>query len=665
MARHLVVIDTDTGKVGQIDGPTDKRLVTVVWPDGQYQEIQASKRYPRVIEYSLEYLALLEPEKCKKLFADDRIRFFTELLSLCVGKKSYDGKSIYGSEDSAEGSLRGRLKDSKGELLFTDFAAFKKAWKSIEVAIVSEPNSVSRIMHGNRWYYQIKFYEDVSPLGKASKGDQPTFTEALDEDDTGSVISALKSCKPVNKWQSFVKNLVSQNDSPELTVALIEEIIDGVEQCATRDDLYDTFRRSLSFLLQNAKKSDLPICICIAIGAGEGHLVESASPSKYLDQLESFLFNSMSIPSSIPSDVWCSRMLEHLLSRGHQFRPESDLDKLVDLIVEKPIRESDTLSLLETVHAWLKTESGNQAATQVQKRRAIQRILASFSSSIFDELRLGFLEIGAQSGNAELANSEYFKGLNFKSIFSISSPISAFMERPKIFERVAVPVILEALNRGLTRYEFSLILSASDTILELIRKNDLGVGVNAAYNAIGSGSEYKELAFLKPMALLSEIRDLNQALNEKELENQALGTELNKLNQVKIALERDIARLSRQLVAAQGQSEAALVATLRSEIFEIAKAFSNVSRLVRRQSDVELPQEQVVAEIGIEERNVGIFPKFHKGEVLSYNPEFMTIISGHAEPDDSVTVLDPAYTIQIRKEKFVLTKALVCSNMET
>jgi regulator of replication initiation timing len=665
VTRHLVVVDTETGKVGQIDGPTDKRSVNVIWPDGSSQEVQANSRYLKVVEDSLEYLALLEPQKCKQLFIDDHIAFFIELLSIASEKKTYDAKSIYGTADSADGSLRARLRTIKGELLFKDFESFKKAWKSVETSIVAEPHPVSRIMHSNRWHYQMKYFDEVSVLGKASKGDRLSFSEALEQEDAKAIISSLKNCKTSNKWEEFVKNLLSQSDAPELTSFLIEDIIEGIDQCRSREESFRTFTNSLNFLLQNTQRSKLEILICISIASGEGQLPKKKLPQKMLSRILDILFVVSSIPSSIQADVWSSKLLEYLRSCQFKFPFESDLDNLVNVLSEKPIREEDKAALLEEILVWMKKELIANESRAKHFAPRLQRILTSWSGKDFDSLRLDFMDLALRTGQVDIANKAIFKGLNFETIFKSTSPIRTFIEKAEVFRQVAVPVIQEALGRGLSRYEFALILSASDRALELIKENDLGEGISSSYNSVHANDDAEQLGFLKPTKMLDEISALSKTLAKKDQQLTQLKDTLEMLSLEASKSELANKRLQEQLVAAQTEKETALIAKIRSEIFEIAKAFSNVSRLVRRQPEVNLPMDQVLAEIGIEERRVGIFSKYSVGETEAYDPQFMVIVSGNADIGEDVTVLDPAFTIQIEKEQFVLTKALVCSNMRT
>lgn len=665
MTRYLVVVDAETGKVGQIDGPTDKRSVNVIWPDGSCQEVQASSRYLKVVEDSLEYLALLEPQKCKQLFEDNRIAFFIELLSIASEKKTYDAKSIYGTAVSADGSLRGRLRAVKGELIFKDFESFRKAWKSVETSIVAEPHPVSRIMHSNRWHYQIKYFDAVSVLGKASKGDQLSFSEALEQKDTKVIISSLKNCKTSNKWEEFVKNLLSQSDATELSSFLLEDIFEGIDQCRSREESFTTFINSLNFLLQNTQRSKLEILICISIGSGESQILEKKLPQKMLSRISDFLFVVSRIPSSIQADVWVSKLLEYLRSCQFKFPFESDLDNLINVLSEKPVRDEDKFALLEEILVWMKKELMANESRAKHFAPRLQRILTSWSGNNFDSLRLDFMNLALTAGHVDLANQALFKGLNIETIFKSTSPIRTFIEKEKVFRQVAVPVIREALSRGLSRYEFALILSASDRALELIKENDLGEGISSSYSSVYANDETGKLDFLKPTKMLDEISALSMTLARKDHQIGQLRDVIEKLSANEAKLELANKKLRNQLVAAQTENEAALIAKIRSEIFEIAKAFSNVSRLVRRQPQVNLPMDQMLAEIGIEERKVGIFSKYSVGETVIYDPQFMVIVSGNAAIGEDVTVLDPASTIQIEKEKFVLTKALVCSNMRT
>jgi hypothetical protein len=372
-----------------------------------------------------------------------------------------------------------------------------------------------------------------------------------------------------------------------------------------------------------------------------------------------------SIPSSIQADVWASKLLEYLRSCQFKFPFESDLDNLVNVLSEKPIREEDKVALLEEILVWMKKELIANESRAKHFAPRLQRILTSWSGKDFDSLRLDFMDLALRTGQVEIANKAIFKGLNFETIFKSTSTIRTFIEKEEVFRQVAVPVIQEALGRGLSRYEFALILSASDRALELIKENNLGEGISSSYNSVHANDEAEQLGFLKPTKMLNEISALSETLAKKDQQLAQLKDTIEKLRFEAAKLELASVTLKNQLLAAQTENEAALIARIRSEIFEIAKAFSNVSRLVRRQPEVNLPMDQVLAEIGIEERKVGIFSKYSVGETEDYDPQFMVIVSGNADIGEDVTVLDPAFTIQIEKEQFVLTKALVCSNMRT
>jgi len=679
MTLHFGVYNSITGKFGRIEGPANGKTVKVHWVDDKktVETVSIGRHIRKVLEGSIEYKALVEPQTCAWLLREDPAEFFSILLNYRVYEDvaPLDEKKILGEKSPAAGSkarnkkslgisLREGIKDAKSKELFDDYDAFEAGWlKACEIWSRQEdpPVIVPRKGH-KRSGIRPNLQPNIEMLsGSIAASNQITLLEVI-ESDLGQIRDMFNELKPESSFEKLLKSAFTENYSPKFDKDFWLELI---REQSTINVTYSSewLKSCLSMASSVAGADSLSALLTFAL-ARAFELDQSQLSSR---QIITGIADQAKILSTIENDpladVWLATICSKLDALGFSPEVETDSSLIFGFLAVSQPKSFNRDSLLADYANWLQTDSPWSQGSMASIKSQLKRILSSLEGE-YTPVRITLLQVALSQG-FNIDNSKFFRPLDVQIICG-NAKLRQLLLDASLAEKITKPVFVSFFeSSALPELDLlSAILTAGNPLIAAIRDWGLSHEFNSKFwNVVGSSDE-PVYELLNPFKLEQDLRATSDSFKLEVHRNNDLTKKVLDLEAKTKVLEAEISALSERLREAQMTNNDLLANRITSSLLTTSSAFASAARAVRLDGGV-LPAAQINLTIEQRLNDAGIRPAQEKGEVLGFNPSTMKLVDGEAREGQQVEIVDPAYELAILGKNTLLTQALVRCIMET
>lgn len=672
MKIHYGVFNLKTKKFGHIEGPANKKTLRVHWPskdgDDQIEDVSVSGTMRKVLEGSIEYQALAEPQTCLWLFREHPDEFFSTLVnyrdqkdglvlreSKILGKESTVTPKGKPRSSLVDDSFRDGLRDASGVLLFPDFELFKEGWKKAVAIWAQEENPPVLVQLSGKKIISIKpgLEIEIDLNGSIAEGGASSIEEIFDQD-LVSVRKWFESFKPSSSLEVLLKAAFAEtsefkNDSKFWESLAKEEL--RLPQ--------DVIKKALSLAISSARNDIAPVAKAYSVAKkfeidsfyleGDENLDGLAKCARVLAEVE----------NSPLAKIWLTEICSTLENFGFKFAIEKDF-VLVEPRLKLMKGNSEKNTVLTELSEWLNL----QYSTSVKNKTLIKAILQSLLSGLngdFSPARISLLDYCIKN-KIDIASESYFSGISLYQLLREDNLYRVVMS-DQIADEVGRPVVTRELDEAIELEVLISVLNKGQPLLKLLKKWGLTEQFNLKFsNALSQNSLYQEL--IVPNDLQVELKSSSDSLKASKKELASLEKSSKSAHELVERLEAQVSTLKTQLKAAQTANDELLASRVISAMYTTSKAFATSARILRLDGAL-IPLHQINAVISEKLEAAGITPRLKIGDEVSYDPQQMSSLVGEIEVGTRVEVVDPIYELNFQGQTFTLTQALVRSIMGT
>jgi len=669
---HYGVFNLKTKNFGQIEGSADKRTLRVHWRtksgDVLIENVSISGTIRKVLEESIEYKALVEPQTCLWLFREHPDQFFATLVnyrdqgpgsalkeSKILGKKTATSPRGKSRSSSVEDSFRDGLRDASGALLFPDFELFEQGWKKAIEIWAKEENPPVLVQSSGTKVISIKpcLGIEIEPDGSIPEGSAIAIEELFDQD-LASVRKWFESFKPSSSLDSLLKAAFAEksgfkNDSKFWDSLSKEEV--RLPQ--------DVIKKALSLAIRSAKKDITPVVTAYLLAKkfevdpsyleGDENLEGLATCARFLAEVE----------DSPLAKIWLTEICQALENFGFKFVLDRDI-VLVESRLKLQKSDSQINEILLDLADWLTNRDSQSEKKNKIVAASIQRLLSGLTGD-FSAARVSILEYCIKN-QIDISSGIHFNGISISELLSNDDLFRVVMSET-IADKVGLPLVTRELDGDIELAVLISMLNIGQPLLKMLKKWELTEKFNSRLSTALSRDPLLE-EFIVPKTLQTQLRASNESLKDTTKELAILQESAKSTLELVARLEIEIATLKTQLTASQTANDELVASKVLSAIYTTSKALASVLRTINRDVEV-LPKGQIVSSVESRLLECGIKPKFSPGEVLAFEPGAMSAIDKDIQPGTLVEVIESAQELSFQDRILVLTPALVRSIMRT
>ncbi len=664
MKIHYLVFDTERGISGECVGSTAGANLQVQFPGEIQSEIKIGNRYKKVLQESIEYLALKDREACLKLFTESPDAFFSKLINYRyyinpLNRTLTREKIVEIKKDSI--GIRGQVRDSSGQLLFPELKFFSNGldkaienWqkkKSIEVQVEGDKKS--------NLIFRPLLDIEISEIGSIPLISKYTF-ETVSEADEETRREWFEDFKPSkgNHFQKLIKNIY-QNKEIDFSKINFNSIEDSAE--TLRNQLGVKWLENTLNQATNETRNTSILAIAFAIKIRNGI---RSGPGSLINEVffEDLVKLTRTVCKHSKRNIWGTQLALILISSGYQLDLPQDLPILQHLIIAKSRDgEPGENKFLRDYVGFLNLGFGDNFLSQIETT-TVQVLSATSASFSNDHVML--LKAAKDLIKMSIRNSLFYTGLTINRILTDSSLRFLWIDA-ELVDMVVKPRFTALMNTDIeiSNEEIAGILLDFGAIYKNLDRWDL----LGKFNKVIS-KKYLEEPKLRSIFVPSEIDikvsslEIESTQIQAELHESRKHTKSQAINIEK--LEKEVEFLKNRLEATMASNNELLEAKTLNEVFSTARLFAEVCRVVRL-SDETKGNKKLQEELNHKLSKANIFPLFETGQVVLFNQDRMDYLDKKPGKDQPVIVVDPVFELRLPNQTFLLTKALIRSNMET
>ena len=672
MKLHYGVFNLKTKKFGHIEGPANKRTLRVHWPtkegDEQIEDVSLGASLRKVLEGSIEYQALAEPQTCLWLFREHPDEFFSTLInfrdqkdglvlkeSKILGKATTVTPKGKTRSASVEDSFRDGVRDSSGALLFPDFELFKEGWKKAVEIWARDENPPVLIQLSGKKILSIKpgLEIEVDLNGSIAEGSASSIDEIFDQD-LASIQKWFESFTPTSSLESllkaaFTEKLAFKNDS-KFWESLVNEDV-RLSQ--------NILKKALSLAIGSA--SDYAAAAVKAYSLGKKFEIDSyyLDGDKNLEELAKCARVMAQVQNSPLAKVWLTEICRTLENSGYTFVLDHDFF-LVEPRLKTKKSDSEKLEILADLAGWLNLQSSESIKKNSMMPVTIQNVLAGLNGE-FSAERISILNY-CVTNKIDIGKEIHFIGLSINQLLADDNLFKVVMS-DSIAKSVGMPFVARELDGDIALEVLISMLNKGQPLLKKLKEWGLSGQFNSKLaNAVSLNPLFQE--FIVPKELQAQLKNLNDSEATAKKEAAKLQKSRDSALELVGRLETELDTLRAQLKASQTENDDLVASKVVSAMYTTSKAFATAARTVRLDGGV-LPANQISSNVGFRLSQVGIEPKQVVGDRVPFDPKTMESVDGQPSELEIVEIVDPAYELKFQGNTYILTTSLVRCIMGT
>jgi len=669
---HYGVFNLKTKKFGHIEGPANKRTLRVHWPtkegDEQIEDVSLGASLRKVLEGSIEYQALAEPQTCLWLFREHPDEFFSTLInfrdqkdglvlkeSKILGKATTVTPKGKTRSASVEDSFRDGVRDSSGALLFPDFELFKEGWKKAVEIWARDENPPVLIQLSGKKILSIKpgLEIEVDLNGSIAEGSASSIDEIIDQD-LASIQKWFESFTPTSSLESllkaaFTEKLAFKNDS-KFWESLVNEDV-RLSQ--------NILKKALSLAIGSA--SDYAAAAVKAYSLGKKFEIDSyyLDGDKNLEELAKCARVMAQVQNSPLAKVWLTEICRTLENSGYTFVLDHDF-VLVEPRLQTKNSDSEKLEILADLAGWLNLQSSESIKKNSMMPVTIQNVLAGLNGE-FSAERISILNY-CVTNKIDIGKEIHFIGLSINQLLADDNLFKVVMS-DSIAKSVGMPFVARELDGDIALEVLISMLNKGQPLLKKLKEWGLSGQFNSKLaNAVSLNPLFQE--FIVPKELQAQLKNLNDSEATAKKEAAKLQKSRDSALELVGRLETELDTLRAQLKASQTENDDLVASKVVSAMYTTSKAFATAARTVRLDGGV-LPANQISSNVGFRLSQVGIEPKQVVGDRVPFDPKTMESVDGQPSELEIVEIVDPAYELKFQGNTYILTTSLVRCIMGT
>ncbi len=672
MKIHYGVFNLKTKKFGHIEGPANKKTLRVHWPskdgDDQIEDVSVSGTMRKVLEGSIEYKALAEPQTCLWLFREHPDEFFSTLVnyrdkkdglvlkeSKILGKESAVTPKGKPRSSLVDDSFRDGLRDASGAQLFPDFELFKEGWKKAVAIWAKEENPLVLVQLSGKKIISIKpgLEIEIDLNGSIAEGGASSIEEIFDQD-LVAVRKWFESFKPSSSLDVLLKAAFTEKSEFKVDSKFWESLANENVRLPQ-----DVIKKALSLAISSARNDIAPVAKAYSLAKkfeidpfyleGDENLDGLAKCARVLAEVE----------NSPLARIWLTEICSTLENFGFKFAIEKDF-VLVGPRLRLMKGDSEKNTVLRELSDWLNLRDSASVKNKTSIKASLQSLLSGLNGD-FSPARISLLDYCIKN-KIEIASESYFSGISLYQLLREDDLFKVVMS-DKIADEVGRPVVTRELDGAIELEVLISMLNKGQPLLKLLEKWGLTGQFNLKFsNALGQNSLYQEL--IVPNDLQVELRSSSDSLKavKKELATSEKSSKL--AHELAERLEIELAALRVQLEAAQTSNDELVASKVVSAMYTTSKAFASAARIVRLDGGV-LPASQIASSVSFRLSQVGIEPTQVTGDKVPFDPKTMESVDGQPSESEIVEIVDPAFELRFQGNTYVLTTSLVRCIMGT
>lgn len=672
MKLHYGVFNLKTKKFGHIEGPANKRTLRVHWPakdgDEQIEDVSLGASLRKVLEGSIEYQALAEPQTCLWLFREHPDEFFSTLInfrdqkdglvlkeSKILGKATTVTPKGKTRSASVEDSFRDGVRDSSGALLFPDFELFKEGWKKAVEIWARDENPPVLIQLSGKKILSIKpgLEIEVDLNGSIAEGSASSIEEICDQD-LASIQKWFESFTPTSSLEFLLKAAFTETPEFKNDSKFWESLVNEDVRLSQ-----NILKKALSLAIGTASV-DVAAAVK-AFSLGKKFEIDSyyLDGDKNLEELAKCARIIAQVQNSPLAKIWLIEICRTLENSGYPFVLDHDF-VLVQPRLQTKKSDSEKLEILTDLAGWLNLQNSEPIKKSSVMAATLQSLLAGLNGE-FSAERISILNY-CVTNKIDIGKEIYFIGLSIDQLLTDGNLFKVVMS-DSIAKSVGMPVVARELDGDIALEVLISMLNKGQPLLKKLKEWGLAGQFNSKLaNAVSSSPLFQE--FVVPKELQTQLKSSKDSLATAKKELANLQKSSDSALQLAGRLERELEILKSQLKAAQTANDELLASRVISAMYTTSKAFATSARILRLDGAL-IPLDQINAVISEKLESVGITTRLKIGDVFSYDPQQMASLSGEIEVGTRVEVVDPIYELNFQGQKFTLTQALVRSIMGT
>lgn len=672
MKIHYGVFNLKTKKFGHIEGPANKKTLRVHWPskdgDAQIEDVSVSGTMRKVLEGSIEYKALAEPQTCLWLFREHPDEFFSTLVnyrdkkdglvlkeSKILGKESAVTPKGKPRSSLVDDSFRDGLRDASGAQIFPDFELFKEGWKKAVAIWAKEENPPVLVQLSGKKIISIKpgLEIEIDLNGSIAEGAASSIEEIFDQD-LVSVRKWFESFKPSSSLDVLLKAAFTEKSDFKVDSKFWESLANENVRLSQ-----DVIKKALSLAISSARNDIAPVAKAYSLARkfeidpfyleGDENLDGLAKCARVLAEVE----------NSPLARIWLTEICSTLENFGFKFAIEKDF-VLVGPRLKLMKGDSEKNTVLTELSDWLNLQDSASVKNKTSIKASLQSLLSGLNGD-FSPARISLLDYCIKN-KIDISSESYFSGISLYQILREDDLFRVVMS-DKIADEVGRSVVTRELDGAIELEVLISMLNKGQPLLKLLEKWGLTGQFNLKFsNALGQNSLYQEL--IVPNDLQVELKSSSDSLKAVKKELASLEKSSKSAHELVERLEAQVSTLKAQLKAAQTANDELLASRVISAMYTTSKAFATSARILRLDGAL-IPLDQINAVISEKLESAGITTRLKIGDEVSYDPQQMASLVGEIEVGTRVEVVDPIYELNFQGQTFTLTQALVRSIMGT
>ena len=672
MKIHYGVFNLKTKKFGHIEGPANKKTLRVHWPtkdgDEQIEDVSISASTRKVLEGSIEYKALTEPQTCLWLFREHPDEFFSTLInyrdqkiglvlkeSKILGKATTVTPKGKARSASVEDSFRDGVRDASGALLFPDFELFKEGWKKAVEIWAKDENPPVLIQLSGKKILSIKpgLEIEVELNGSIAEGSASSIEEIFDQD-LASIQKWFESFTPTSSLEFLLKAAFTETPEFKNDSKFWESLVNEDVRLSQ-----NILKKALGLAIGTASV-DVAAAVK-AFSLGKKFEIDSyyLDGDKNLEELAKCARVIAQVQNSPLAKIWLIEICRTLENSGYPFVLDHDF-VLVEPRLQLKKSASEKLEILSDLAGWLNLQKSESMKNNSLIAVTLQSLLSGLTGE-FSAARISIINY-CITNKIDVAKEIFFIGLSINQLLNLDDLFRVVMSDP-IADAVGKPVVTRELDGKIALEVLISVLNKGQPLLKKLREWGLVGQFNTKLaDAVSVSPLFQE--FIVPVDLQTQLKNSEDSLKvvKKELTNlqKSSASALELVGR----LNRELDTLKAQLKASQTANDDLLASKVVSAMYTTSRAFASVLRTINRDVGL-LPKGQIVSSIETRLLECGIKPRYSPGDVLAFGSGTMTSIDKDLDPGAQVEVLESAQELHFQDQILILTPALVRPIMGT
>ncbi len=663
MPLHYVIVDTVENRAGNIEGPATNREVKVHWPDGSVEVVSLSTRFKKVIEGSIEFMGLVDSKKCRALFGEKPHEFFSILLTHRAGDNWLTVQDICGDGKNESLSLRHRIVNALGQVIFDDKLAFRKAWDKAERALTAEIGAARIVKNkkSNRFVYCVDQPRQISDFGSVVQAAKPLDPlDLLSAQDLQGFLESSKDIIESNSLPWLFRATLSGVKPSEYKNEDLGVLLAEFDHLSNSIDTRFKMQQCCNFVIATAKRpGNSPLALFVDYSGLE---VDSAtliaSRKLFKRKVAVALTDSLYLDNPLLAPERFSKLS---LDSSDELQLPNDLEYLSSLSVLGLLKDS---TLDDVLCELVKFTATPKKLTVLPKRKlaALDEFARSLRGAMSNE-RISLLTNLRHAGVSDLASQSYFDGLSADLVMRPSKELKAILYSQKVLEVVARPALEKIFTNQTNRYTLAMVLGCDADLLEYLSRWGLSSKIQLSVTALWK-SETEVAHLLRPAQLLDNLSQLQNSIVAAEATIRALRSELSRSQEVLEESKMELNRTRGQLQVATAANELRLASQVALAVANVAREFALLGRSMRREGNI-VSFNQTLQTLAFRGSNAGVELVYNPGDEHEFDPETMEVEGKPLPTGSPVTILDPMQVLHIPGQTLPLTKALVRASMGT